>query len=553
MSDDTILLCRYVEQRSDDAFTALVRRHINLVYFSALRQTGGDALRAEDAAQETFLRLSKSARQLQNHPALAGWLHATACNCAREMKRSELRRTHREQVTQGSPVVSDSAFDAEWLKVRPVIDEALLELPEPDREAVLLRFFEGQSFSEIGSRLHVAENAARMRVTRALELLAGILSKRGITSSAVALEAVLAIPAATAAPDYLAQQISVSVAGTVVGAMGVANVVGARSITALKVVATAASLATAVATGLLVHENSRSHQLEARLAEVESSRASQRISTRTLETRLAAEKKRADDTEVDNDRLLAAIADLKKISPGAGVESTGDDNVTEQGVNDRFKHAQQLAREGKMAEALREFLWCYDTGMKRFARFGGVRQSFLLSAITQLGETYPPALDELRTRRDAAKARLLSDSTQTGAALDYGNLNRALGEGTLTLELFDSLAPDDPRRRAIGYQLTDTLIESKRYSDVLSVQPFSRMQQTFETMQSLASQRPDAALRTHVVTSTAQSIEALAGGGDIPHARELMGKLLAFDNSAQTRAALHRGLARAGQSDLLSP
>ena len=54
VENDTTLLRRYVEERAEDAFAELVRRHVNLVYFAALRQIGGNATLAEEVTQSVF-------------------------------------------------------------------------------------------------------------------------------------------------------------------------------------------------------------------------------------------------------------------------------------------------------------------------------------------------------------------------------------------------------------------------------------------------------------------------------------------------------------------
>ena len=104
--------------------------------------------------------------------------------------------------------------DAEWSRLRPVLDEGMDELGEREREAVLLRFFEGRAFAEIGATLRVSEDAARMRVERALEKLRAVLARRGVTSTGAALGVVLAQQAVVAAPAGLVG----SVVSTAVGA-----------------------------------------------------------------------------------------------------------------------------------------------------------------------------------------------------------------------------------------------------------------------------------------------------------------------------------------------
>ena len=171
-SDDAQLLRRYADDRSDAAFTELVRRHLNLVYRSALRQCAGDRHRAQDVAQAVFTELARRAGSLAGHPRLAGWLHTTTHHVASALHRSERRRLQREKDAHmiEPPAPSQESSEA-WERVSPVVDGILRGLGQLDREAILLHFFEGRTFAEVGARLALREDAARMRVTRALEKL----------------------------------------------------------------------------------------------------------------------------------------------------------------------------------------------------------------------------------------------------------------------------------------------------------------------------------------------------------------------------------------------
>lgn len=100
-------------------------------------------------------------------------------------------------------VVPDHEADAEWERLRPAIDDALHTLGETDREAVLLRFFEGRAFAEIGAALRLTEEAARKRVDRALDKLQRALTQRGIVSTSVALSIALTRHSAATAPAGL--------------------------------------------------------------------------------------------------------------------------------------------------------------------------------------------------------------------------------------------------------------------------------------------------------------------------------------------------------------
>lgn len=95
--DDATLLRRYVSEGAQDAFTELVRRHIDGVYSSALRRVGGDTHLAEDATQQVFAALARKAAALSRHPLLTGWLYLTTRHEASNIVRTEQRRKAREQ------------------------------------------------------------------------------------------------------------------------------------------------------------------------------------------------------------------------------------------------------------------------------------------------------------------------------------------------------------------------------------------------------------------------------------------------------------------------
>ena len=114
-----------------------------------------------------------------------------------------------------SELTENESPESVWRQVRPALDEAMHELGETDRAAVVLRFFEGRDLSEIGQTLGLRENAARMRVDRALEKLRGLLAKRGITSTASGLAAALAAGAVMPAPSALAAAVTASAVASV--------------------------------------------------------------------------------------------------------------------------------------------------------------------------------------------------------------------------------------------------------------------------------------------------------------------------------------------------
>ncbi len=129
---------------------------------------------------------------------LSGWLYTSAHFAAAKAVRAENRRRDREEKFMRDPI-HDPAAEDDWAKIRPVLDEAMHELKEADREAILLRYFENRQFAEVGARLNLNENAARMRVDRALEKLRAAFARRGITAT-TALAPVISANAVQTAP-----------------------------------------------------------------------------------------------------------------------------------------------------------------------------------------------------------------------------------------------------------------------------------------------------------------------------------------------------------------
>ncbi|HWA09395.1 MAG TPA: sigma-70 family RNA polymerase sigma factor [Opitutaceae bacterium] len=204
MIDDAELLRRYAEDASEEAFAELVRRHLPLVYAAAWRQVG-EPHRAEDVTQMVFTDLARKASSLRHRSVLISWLYTATHHAAAKVRRTEQRRQAREQEAHVvEQLLSDVTPPADWERIRPVLDEAMNRLPEDDRAALLLRFFQGESFAGIGAALRLTEEAARKRVERALDKLHGLLAAHGITSTAAALTVVLANQPAVAVPAGLA-------------------------------------------------------------------------------------------------------------------------------------------------------------------------------------------------------------------------------------------------------------------------------------------------------------------------------------------------------------
>jgi len=227
-------------------------------------------------------------------------------------------------------------------------------------------------------------------------------------------------------------------------------------------------------------------------------------------------------------------------------------------VQARYKLARLLALDGKNQEALDEFLWCYDEGMKQAPGMHSVRNSFLLSDMANLGRDFPPALTALRERRDKALAAAQAPDASRDTLMDLASLNRTLKEDAKTLEFFDRLPADDVRRDPLGLILFPQLLEAKRYADAAKAQPYERIAQTFAVMQKVESTRDPSRMPERLrqlmhenqIKWLAEHVEMLAGSGQTAEAKELLATALNYDHSDEAKATFRQHLERAGHPEL---
>jgi RNA polymerase sigma factor (sigma-70 family) len=198
--DDLELLRDYATRRSEAAFAELVERPAPLVYSAALRQTD-DAHLAEEITQTVFVILARKAGAISQKTILAGWLFRTTRHVVADALKMQIRRYRREQ--QAAQMQTTAADESNWEQIAPFLDSAVASLGEPDRNAVLLRFFENKSFAQIGAAMGINEEAARKRTTRATEKLRLYFSKRGVALTAAVLAAAISANSVHAAPAAL--------------------------------------------------------------------------------------------------------------------------------------------------------------------------------------------------------------------------------------------------------------------------------------------------------------------------------------------------------------
>lgn len=254
MLDDQQLLRRYTAEGSESAFRELVERHLNLVYSAALRRVGNDAHLAQDVAQLVFTDLARKARSLAPNVVLAGWLHRASRYAAAQLMRTNQRRQQREQEAVAMNDLKSESTD--WTALRPTLDDALDQLNQTDRDALLLRFFEQRSLAEVGLKLGTNEDAARKRVSRALDKLRAILIRRGMTTTAATLSVIISANAVQLAPAGLAATLttaSLASAGTASGITFTALKI--MSLTKAQIAVGTAAVALLTATLVIQHQS----------------------------------------------------------------------------------------------------------------------------------------------------------------------------------------------------------------------------------------------------------------------------------------------------------
>ncbi|HXE53851.1 MAG TPA: sigma-70 family RNA polymerase sigma factor [Tepidisphaeraceae bacterium] len=258
---DFELLRRYAGQRDETAFAQLVRRHVDLVFSAALRRTRDRHL-AEDVTQAVFVVLARKASHLGDRQGpMSAWLLKCVQYASVNALRMETRRQKHEETARGAGAASGGSGACSsnptdvliWHEIAGQLDDAVLKLPSLDRQAVLLRYFEGFSTEQIARTLNVSEGAARQRLSRALNKLRQRLSRHnGAMMSqvdAAVLAGLLASHAVRAAPAGLGTAALAAATGATASAGGVLIAKGAMTMMAWTKTKLVASIAAVVVIG----------------------------------------------------------------------------------------------------------------------------------------------------------------------------------------------------------------------------------------------------------------------------------------------------------------
>jgi RNA polymerase sigma factor (sigma-70 family) len=208
---DDELLRRYAAHHDQQAFATLAARYVNFVYSTAVRQVHDRHL-AEDVTQAVFIVLSQKAGKIRPGTILSNWLFVTTRYAAANARKTEARRRHYEHQSATMPTPrtqhDDHAESTAWEDVAPLLDTALAGLGRREREAVLLKYVDGKSNQDVAALIGISEEAARKRVSRAVERMRDYFHSKGVALSIAALTTFLASRSVEAAPQALAASVT---------------------------------------------------------------------------------------------------------------------------------------------------------------------------------------------------------------------------------------------------------------------------------------------------------------------------------------------------------
>ncbi len=185
-TDEKSLLTRYVATGDEQCFQELVDRYLGMVLGCARRSIRNREL-AQEVAQNVFTVLAQKCSKLSPEVSLGAWLHrATVFEATRARRKESLRR---EKMTEFAKHVDTEPLEVSegWHEAVPLLDAAVDRLPRGDRHVVVLRFFEGRTYWDIGARVGKSEEAIRKQVHRALGKLSRLLHSKGVAISVSAL------------------------------------------------------------------------------------------------------------------------------------------------------------------------------------------------------------------------------------------------------------------------------------------------------------------------------------------------------------------------------
>jgi RNA polymerase sigma factor (sigma-70 family) len=254
---DFKLLRQYCGEASEAAFAELVRRHIDWVY-SVCRRQVRDAELAEDVTQAVFITLARKGSGLSESVSISGWLFKTARYAsATAVKIENRRRIHERQAASMISETINADVEPNWQRIEPILDQALARLSASDREAVILRYLRGMSHEAIATSLKISEEAAKKRVSRAIDRLRKSMGRAGSAVAPAVMATLISERATQAAPVHLFNKSVLALKGSGAGRpeLIVKGMSFMRKVAVFKiVVAAVAVIATSATTLAIVKE-----------------------------------------------------------------------------------------------------------------------------------------------------------------------------------------------------------------------------------------------------------------------------------------------------------
>jgi RNA polymerase sigma factor (sigma-70 family) len=319
MNDDLALLREYARNHSEAAFAALVARHVNLVYSVALRSVRDPHL-AEEITQAVFIILARKADSLGDQTILPGWLCRTARYASANALTIQRRRQDREQEAHMQSILNEAEPMREetWNQIAPLLDGAMEKLGQKDHDALVLRFFENKNFAEVGAALGASEDAAKMRVNRALDKLHRFFNKRGISSTTAIIAGEISTHSMQAAPVGLAKSVTLVAMTKGVAASGstLTLIKGALKIMAWTKMKTAivvgVIVAATAATGVMGYKLVKSHPI------LQSSAITDLQPDGTIRSQVTVEGINNSGMTITSNDFQDAILHIDRITDGSG-------------------------------------------------------------------------------------------------------------------------------------------------------------------------------------------------------------------------------------------
>jgi len=178
-ADERALVRRFLRTGSEDSFRTLYRAHTPALYGFALRLARGDEQAAQDIVQDAWVRAIGKLDTFRWQSSLKTWLHAVALNVHREGLRRRATAERHDNEAQRRFTVIRSAGE-------PALDigQAINELPDGQREVLVMHDIEGYTHQEIAALLDIAEGTSKSQLSRARAALRAWMDGKGASRNA---------------------------------------------------------------------------------------------------------------------------------------------------------------------------------------------------------------------------------------------------------------------------------------------------------------------------------------------------------------------------------